>query len=148
MKTITAAQFKEGMRLLTGAVTIVATAGQAGRGGLTATAICSVSDSPPTLLVCINKENRLNEVIAKNTVFSVNILSLAHENLANRFAGFVAGVSIEERFLEGNWAEGVTKAPILKDALVAFECEWKKSISEGSHRIVLGEIVIFSQISR
>lgn len=140
MNTITAEQFKEGMKLLTGAVTIVATSGKYGKGGLTATAICSVSDAPPTLLVCINKSNEIIDIINNNKSFSVNILSYKHKNLANRFAGFIKGVSLEERFDEGNWSIQNNSSPILQDALVSFDCNWKTSIQEGSHYIILGEI--------
>ena len=59
------------MRFLTGAVTIVTTDGEKGRGGFTATAVASVTDDPPTVLVCINKQNQINEIIKDNGVFAI-----------------------------------------------------------------------------
>lgn len=138
---ITSTEFKDGMRLLTGAVTIVASDGVHGKSGLTATAVCSVSDSPPTLLVCINKENSMNTLIESNGYFSINILSKHHQELANRFAGFIEGLSLAQRFNEGKWVNSQNNIPVLEDALVSFECKWKKSIPEGSHQIVFGEII-------
>ncbi|MDG9697424.1 flavin reductase, partial [Streptomyces sp. DH17] len=40
------------MANLGAAVNVVTSAGDAGRVGFTATAVCSVSDTPPMLLVC------------------------------------------------------------------------------------------------
>jgi flavin reductase len=51
---IAATDFKNAMSLLTGAVNVVTTTGVSGRHGFTASAVCSVTDAPPTLLVCIN----------------------------------------------------------------------------------------------
>ncbi len=45
--------FREGMSRLGAAVNIITTDGPAGRAGFTASAVCSVTDSPPTLLVCL-----------------------------------------------------------------------------------------------
>ena len=49
------AAFRDGMALLAGAVNVITTDGPHGRAGFTATAVCSVTDQPPTLLVCMNR---------------------------------------------------------------------------------------------
>src|SRR5262249_58489568 len=49
--------FREAMSRLGAAVHVVTTAGPAGKTGFTATAMCSVSDAPPTILVCINPKS-------------------------------------------------------------------------------------------
>ena len=51
---IEAIDFRNAMSLLTSAVSVVTTAGMSGRYGFTASAVCSVTDTPPTLLVCMN----------------------------------------------------------------------------------------------
>ena len=53
--TIDAAAFKKGMRHLAASVTLITTRHDGTRGGLTATAGCSVSADPPQILVCVNK---------------------------------------------------------------------------------------------
>ena len=50
---IEATDFRDAMSLLTTAVNIVTTIGDSGMHGFTASAVCSVTDTPPTLLVCI-----------------------------------------------------------------------------------------------
>ena len=53
-------RFRDAMASLSAAVNIVTTDGPAGRCGITATAVCSVTDTPPTLLVCINRNSAMN----------------------------------------------------------------------------------------
>ena len=135
--------FRDGMSKLAGAVTIVATDGEHGKGGITATAVCSVSDTPPTLLVCVNNGNQLNPFIKANQHFSVNILAEHHENLANRFAG-LDEVSMEDRFLKGDWSRLITSSPILDDALASFDCRLRGFQEIGTHTVMFGEVLDIS----
>lgn len=48
--------FRNGMAMLGGAVSIITSAGASGRVGMTASAVCSVTDTPPTLLVWFNRD--------------------------------------------------------------------------------------------
>jgi flavin reductase (DIM6/NTAB) family NADH-FMN oxidoreductase RutF len=54
------------MAMLGGAVSVITTDGVAGRFGFTASAVCSVTDSPPTLLVCMNRASHSNEHFKRN----------------------------------------------------------------------------------
>jgi flavin reductase len=45
------------MAHLATAVHVITTGGKAGEAGFTASAVCSVTDCPPTLLVCANRKN-------------------------------------------------------------------------------------------
>ena len=45
--------FRDGMAKMAAAVNIITTDGPAGRAGFAATAVCSVTDSPATLLICL-----------------------------------------------------------------------------------------------
>ncbi len=47
--------FRNSMAKLAAGVNIITTNGIAGKCGITATAVCSVTDTPPTIMVCINK---------------------------------------------------------------------------------------------
>src|SRR5882762_10678748 len=67
-------QFREAMSRLGAAVHVVTTAGPGGKTGATATAVCSVSDAPPTLLMCLNRRSQTNPVVTENGVFCVNTL--------------------------------------------------------------------------
>jgi flavin reductase len=80
-------EFRNAMARVCAPVSIITTDGPAGRGGFTATAMCSVTDDPPTLLVCMNARSSQVEVFTKNGRFCVNVLSAEHQDLAAGFAG-------------------------------------------------------------
>jgi flavin reductase len=109
------------MARLGAAVNVITTAGVAGRAGFTATAVCSVSDQPPTLLVCLNRRSRGTPVLRENGVFCVNTLAADQESIANTFAGR-GGAAGEDRFNVGDWMTMATGAPVLRTAAVAFDC--------------------------
>src|SRR5271154_3277575 len=111
--------FREAMSRLGAAVHIVTTAGGAGKSGFTATAVCSVSDQPAMLLVCLNRRSNSAPVLSQNGVFCVNTLGAAEKNLANMFAGR-SGVHLEDRFGVGEWTTLKTGSPVLATAVVAF----------------------------
>lgn len=128
------------MRHLAGAVTIVTTGDGNERRGLTATAVCSLSSEPPRLLTCINRGGLTYEMISTNRTLGINILSCAHQNLAERFAGMTK-IGDADRFGQGNWQPMTTGAPILHDALIAFDCRVNVAIDVGSHAIIVADIV-------
>ena len=72
--SIDAAAFKKGMRHLAASVTLITTRHRDLRGGLTATAVCSVSAEPPQILVCVNKTASAHDPIGEAGFFCVNIL--------------------------------------------------------------------------
>ncbi len=72
---VTKQEFRDAMARLGAAVNIVTTDGPAGLGGLTVSAVCSVSDDPPTLLVCLNRGSPQNRLFKDNGVLCVNTLA-------------------------------------------------------------------------
>ncbi|OTG94658.1 flavin reductase [Acinetobacter sp. ANC 3832] len=135
---IQATDFKNAMSLLTSAVNVVTTAGLSGRYGFTASAVCSVTDTPPTLLVCMNKASRSHEHFIENKILTVNVLGADHQHISNVFA---SKMSSEERFEYGDWSELETGAPVLDDALVSFDCEIEEIQEVGTHSIFMCRVV-------
>ena len=72
---VAASDFRDAMAMLSSAVNVVTTAGEAGRHGFTASAVCSVTDTPPTLLVCMNTASRSYQYFVENRVLAVNVLA-------------------------------------------------------------------------
>lgn len=68
-------RFRDAMASLAAAVNIVTTAGHAGRCGITATAVCSVTDTPPSVMVCINANSAMNPVFQGNGRLCINVCS-------------------------------------------------------------------------
>lgn len=132
--------FRAGMSRLGGACTILTSCYEGERLGLTATAVCSVSAEPPRLLVCVNSSVRAHEIMANSGRLGVNVLDAGHEQLAKRFAGMVEGVVGADRFNEGDWIESPNGVPVLRDALVSFECQVVEETISGTHSIFLCEV--------
>ena len=76
------AVFRHCLREVPGAVAVI-TMGEAGaRTGLTATTVCSLSDTPPMLLACVNGDASAHPVIRDTGRSTVNILSDRHLDIA------------------------------------------------------------------
>src|SRR5260370_19226229 len=84
------AVLREAMSRLGAAVHVITTAGGAGKAGTTATAVCSVSDAPPTLLMCLSRRSQTNPIVVENGVFCVNTLGHDGAEIADIFAGRTA----------------------------------------------------------
>lgn len=133
--------FKLAMRRLAAGVTIITTCHNGERGGLTATAVCSLSADPPQLLVCVNRSAHAHDVIRRGANLCVNLLARRHKALAGRFAGQMKGVMGEERFRAGRWTTLKTGAPVLDDALASFDCVIRETVESSTHTIFIGQVV-------
>lgn len=134
--------FRNGMSNLGAAVNVITTQGPAGMAGFTASAVCSVTDSPPTLLVCLNRSASVFETFQKNQVLCVNTLAAHQTALSNAFGG---KTPMHERFEKASWSTLKTQAPVLNDALVSFDCEVVQSMSVGSHDVLICEVKAMQQ---
>jgi len=133
-EAVSASAYREAMAQIASAVHLVTTDGPGGRMGLTATSVCSVSDGPPTLLVCLNRGSSAYPAFRRNGVLCINTLTAAHESLAADFAGRVRQGA---RFDGTVWSTLRTGAPVLPDALVAFDCRIVDRHEVGTHDVLI-----------
>lgn len=131
-------QFREGMSRLAAAVTIVTTTGTAGDSGVTASAVTSVTDMPPTLLVCLNRIGSVTPLVRENGVFVINVLNASQEAAARAFAKSGRG-SGAELFPDEVWSQSPS-GPLLAGAQVSFECSVVDLKEFGSHTIFFGSV--------
>lgn len=129
--------FREAMSRYGTAVHVITTDGPAGKTGFTATAVCSVSDDPPTLLVCLNRKSQGAPILEANGVFCVNTLGADDEMLSNVFAGRT-GAKLAERFSVGNWSKLATGSPALSSAIVSCDCRVAEINAVASHNVIIG----------
>lgn len=134
-----AQSFREAMSRLGAAVHIVTTDGEAGKAGFTATAVASVSDTPSTLLVCLNRKSQITPLMLENGSFCVNTLAAHEEPIADVFAGRT-GVFMAERFKTGEWDTIRTGSPALKSAIAVFDCRVIEAKEAGSHYVYFGAV--------
>jgi flavin reductase len=132
------ATFRNGMSRLGAAVSVVTTKREGERYGFTASAVCSVSDTPATLLVCINRASSCFHAFENARHFCVNTLMPSQEGISNLFGG---RTSSGDRFALGEWKEGLTGVPVLTNASVSFECALTNAVDEATHRILFGRVI-------
>lgn len=132
-------EFKIAMRQVASSVAVITSRAGSHVNGLTATAVCSVSASPPVILVCVNKGASAEAIIAESGVFAVNFLTEEQHLVARLFS--TSKLSAEERFGEGRWQAQVTGAPVLDGALASFDCIVENCIASGTHNIYFGRVV-------
>ncbi|AZG16481.1 MULTISPECIES: flavin reductase [Cupriavidus] len=125
--------FRDAMAGLGAAVNVITTDGVAGVGGCTASAVCPVTDDPPTLVVCINRASRNNAAIRENGRLCVNVLAAEQRDLAMRFAD--KDLSLDERFACAEWARLATGAPVLRGAVSALDCVVESVTEVGTHTV-------------
>jgi cob(II)yrinic acid a,c-diamide reductase len=131
--------YRDAMANFAGAVHVVTTDGPAGKRGATVIATCSVSDTPPTVLVCVNRENPKNDAFLKNGNFALNTLRAEQQPLAVAFSG-LSGLPPQERFALARWDTIASGAPTLMDALAVFDCELVDTKDHATHRVLFGKV--------
>jgi flavin reductase len=125
--------YRDAMARLGSAVSIITTDGPGGRAGFTASAVCSVTDEPPTLLVCINRSSSAYPAFAGSPVLCVNTVGAGQQALCALFGGRTA---MAERFAGARWDRLATGAPVLAGALVSFDCRVVGRTAVGTHEIL------------
>lgn len=130
--------FRNSMSRLGSAVSVVTTLSDERRYGFTASAVCSVSDTPPTLLVCINRGSSSFPAFEHTRHFCVNTLMPGQEDISDVFGGKLPAV---DRFAYGEWRDGLFGSPVLTNASVSFECELTNAVDEATHRVLFGRVV-------
>ena len=126
--------FRDAMANLAAAVNIVTSNGKAGKCGITATAVMSITDTPPTVLVAINKRSEMNAVFQGNKTMCVNVLSDTQEELACHFAG-MRDSTMEQRFEDPSWSDGELNQPVNSEAISSLEGEIVKQDELGTHNL-------------
>jgi flavin reductase (DIM6/NTAB) family NADH-FMN oxidoreductase RutF len=131
--------YRDAMRNHAGAVAIITAGSPGNRTGLTATAVCSLSDDPPSLIVCVNRNASAYPIIKASRVFCVNLLAEDQHDIANCFAGRT-DLKHESRFTVGNWTSLSTGAPALADAVANFDCQLFGDYDMKTHSIFIGHV--------
>jgi flavin reductase (DIM6/NTAB) family NADH-FMN oxidoreductase RutF len=123
-------------RFATG-VAVITSAGQAGAGGMTANALCSLSLDPLLALVCFENRARTLPIVRDAGRFAVNVLSSEQEHVAGVFASKLP----ESEKLDGVEHRIECGVPIIDGALAWAACELRELIAGGDHTIAIGEVV-------
>lgn len=138
--TVSSVEYRDAMSHFASAVHIVTTAGEKGTRGVTVSACCSLSDDPPTVLVCLARQHKENRIFIENEKFCVNTLAGHHKELSDIFAGREK-LTQQQRFLHAKWNKLKTGSPVLDDAIVALDCQLTCWDVHATHYVLIGEVV-------
>ena len=137
---VTAGDFRNAMRQLSGGVSVIT----AGKGkdisGMTVTSVSSLSVDPPSLIVSLNRESSSWPLVKRYGFFGVNILTSDQVGIAERFTG-KGGLKGADRFAGAQWTTRASGVPLLADALAAIDCEVEDIVERHSHAIVIGRVL-------
>ncbi len=131
--------YRDAMARLGAAVNIITTDGPGGRRGFTASAVCSVTDSPPTLLVCLNRTSDSNPALKANKVLCLNTLSATQQDLSPVFAGMTEH-DYDARFAAAAWTPMPSGCLALDGALASFDGRIVQVMEMGTHTVFFVEV--------
>lgn len=136
-------EFRATLKKFPSGVTVVTTAHDDERHGLTASSFASVSLEPPLVLVVLNTESRTHRLLKRSGAFVVSILGQEQSELAKAFAekGDKPFDSVAHRASE----RGI---PILDDAIGWLECTVEDVFPGGTHEIVVGRVTACGTTSK
>lgn len=132
-------------RLAAGVVLITAHDSEDGpRGedvGMTATAFISVSLDPPLVLASVRRESRMEELLSRQPLWAVSVLSESQRHIAGRFS-MRGRISDRLLFEDIAYYRGETSgAPILGGALAVLECRTEQLVPAGDHVLAIGRVL-------
>jgi flavin reductase (DIM6/NTAB) family NADH-FMN oxidoreductase RutF/rubredoxin len=109
--------------------------------GQIANTVIQVTSEPPTVAVCINKQNLTHEFISESGVFSASMLSRDTPLSFIGHFGFKTGREVD-KLKDINYRLGETGAPIVVDHSLAYlEARVINQVDVGTHTIFIGELV-------
>jgi len=103
--------------------------------GMTVSAFCALSLTPPLILVCIGHDATLAPTLASAAHFGVSVLGASQEALSRRFAD-----STLVRFDGVAHIRGASGVALLSGAVAQLECRIAAKFPGGDHSIVIGEV--------
>lgn len=107
--------------------------------GLTVSSFSALSLDPPLILVCLNHANRMAPMIVTSGGFAVSILSRGQRNASQYFARTGRLPTADFVEIEGQWT--ASGQPVVEGALAYLVCRLHRTLEEGDHTIVIGEVI-------
>jgi flavin reductase (DIM6/NTAB) family NADH-FMN oxidoreductase RutF len=104
--------------------------------GTTASAVSSLSLTPPLLLVCLERSSQTLATIREREAFAINVLAEGQETLSANFARRGGAASWENV----SYRLGASGNPHLDGVLAVLDCELEHLLDGGDHEIVVGRL--------
>ena len=104
--------------------------------GMTVSAFCSVSLSPPLVLVCVDHNASMHDLLLRHPKLGISIIASEHEAHSRRFADR----SEAQRFDGVPFTRGVNDVMLLDNAAAQLECQLVRHYEGGDHTIFIAEV--------
>ncbi|CAL9655788.1 flavin reductase family protein [Streptomyces sp. Tu 3180] len=134
--TVAPAEFREAMTRFATCVTVITAQAGSRPVGCTATAVFSLTDRPPTLVMSLASGSGTLRAVREAGAFAVNVLSWRQRPLVDRFARLPAG----RRFEQVPY-DTVHGAPLLEGAVAGVVCRVSDCVPLDDHVLVSGRVV-------
>jgi flavin reductase (DIM6/NTAB) family NADH-FMN oxidoreductase RutF len=124
------------MQYFCGAVTVVSTEHEGHDFGMTATAVCSISDTPPMVMVCINKNASIHRPLSETGRCAISILSEFDIEVAQKFSSKDENMRRErlKHFTGGDGRRHIS------GALAVVHCSVVREVDCGTHTALFAEV--------
>ncbi len=122
-------------RFATGVCVITTQTEQQQALGMTANSFSSVSLDPPLVLWSLQNNSDVYDDFCAPRFFAINILSSDQQQHSGQYAK-----KGEHTLDAAHYRQGKYGAPLLRDALVSFECELEATHAAGDHLIIIGRV--------
>ena len=103
--------------------------------GLTANSFASVSLDPPLVLWSLQNNSEVFREFSTPRYFAINVLAREHHEHSGGYAK-----KGDHRLDPEHFSPGKFGAPIVREALVSFECELHATHEGGDHLIIVGRV--------
>jgi flavin reductase ActVB len=128
-------EFRQAMGGLASGVTVITTWIDGRPWGLTVSACCSVSMSPPLILVCLANHAVSTTAILEQRGFGVNVMAEDQMDTAKKTAA-----PGQPKFIEEMLSDIQTDTPFIKGSLSYIHCQLQETVVAGDHTIFIGKV--------
>jgi flavin reductase (DIM6/NTAB) family NADH-FMN oxidoreductase RutF len=123
-------------RFATGVCVITTTTEDQRAVGMTANSFSSVSLEPPLVLWSLQYGSDVYSDFATPRYFAINVLASEQEAQSNQYAKKGDHLLDSHHYRVGKYG-----SPVVRDALVTFECELEATHAGGDHLIIVGRVL-------
>jgi flavin reductase (DIM6/NTAB) family NADH-FMN oxidoreductase RutF len=135
-QTIVAAElFKAAMGSVCTPVSVVTAFDDARPHGTTVSAFCSLSLTPPMVLVALDEGSALLQVLRGTSRFGLNVLSRCQDAIAGKFA-----TKGDDKFDAVVW-ESRSGVPHITGSACWFACDVEQFVAGGDHTVIMGRVI-------
>ena len=103
--------------------------------GMTANSFSSVSLDPPLVLWSLQNNSDAYDIFARPRHYAINILSTEQQAHSNQYAR-----KGQHELEPAHYRLGKYGAPVIRGALVTFECDLHATYEGGDHLIIVGRV--------